>query len=105
MTLTPKNKAVLRVGAEQLERYDEALRELAEGNSAPVQTRIHPETGEVLRRRRRDEVVRFKGLSKTVSVEGWFPDGGGDGVLTEEDAAPLDAALIELKAASEGKLD
>lgn len=28
-TLTPKDRAVLRVGAEQLERYDEALRELA----------------------------------------------------------------------------
>jgi HTH-type transcriptional regulator/antitoxin MqsA len=64
-----------------------------------IQTRIHPETGEVLRRRRRDEVVRFKGLSKTVTVEGWFPEGGGDGVLTEEDARPIDAALLELTAA------
>jgi hypothetical protein len=105
MTLTPKNEAVLRVGTEQLKRYDEAFRELAEGDRAPVKTRIHPETGEVLRRRRRDEVVRFNGHSKTVSVEGWFPDGDGDGILTEEDVAPLDAALIELKAASQGKPD
>jgi HTH-type transcriptional regulator/antitoxin MqsA len=70
-----------------------------------IQTRTHPETGEVLRRRRRDEIVGFKGLSKTVSVEGWFPDGEGDGILTKDDVAPLDAALAELKAASRGSPD
>lgn len=42
MTLTPKNEAVLRVGREQLRRYDEALRELAEGDRAPSPSFARP---------------------------------------------------------------
>ena len=60
-------------------------------------TRIHPETGETLRRRRRNETVRFKDLSRTVSVEGWFPAGDGDGILTQADAGPIDDALAAMK--------
>ncbi len=33
--LSPKNQAVLRVGAEQLERYDDALQALADGDGGP----------------------------------------------------------------------
>jgi len=42
MTLTPKNETVLRLGTEQLERYDEALRLLAEGDRAPPQSFARP---------------------------------------------------------------
>lgn len=42
MTLTPKNEAVLRLGAEQLARYDEALRLLAEGDRAPSPSFARP---------------------------------------------------------------
>jgi len=63
------------------------------------QTRIHPETGAVLRRRRRDYTVAYKDLERTVKINGWFPvDDGGDGILSREDAKPIDAAMSELKA-------
>ena len=42
MTLTPKNEAVLCIGAEQLGRYDEALRLLAEGDRAPSPSFARP---------------------------------------------------------------
>lgn len=72
-----------------------------------IDTMIHPETGEVLRRRRRVESVEYRGLTKRVKVWGWFPAGDGDGVLVGADSAPLDEALAALKAkhrAEAGKL-
>lgn len=70
-------------------------------------TMIHPETGSVLRRRRRVESVEYRGLTKRVTVMGWFPDDDGDGVFVGADSAPLDKALEALKArhrAEVGKL-
>ena len=70
-------------------------------------TMIHPETGAILRRRRRIESVEYRGLTKRVRVSGWFPDDGGDGVLVGADSTPLDKALAALKAkhrADVGKL-
>lgn len=61
------------------------------------QTRIHPETGAVLRRRKRVKVVAFRDLTRTVTVQGWFPVDDGDGILSREDAKPIDAALLEMK--------
>jgi HTH-type transcriptional regulator / antitoxin MqsA len=61
-------------------------------------TMIHPETGAILRRRRRVETVEYRGLAKRATVSGWFPDGDGDGVLVGADSAPLDKALEALKA-------
>ena len=61
-------------------------------------TMIHPETGALLRRRKRREVVAYMDLTRVVEVTGWFPEDGGDGVLLGTDAAPLDAALAEMKA-------
>jgi hypothetical protein len=62
------------------------------------ETIIHPETGAILRRRKRMETVTHQGQSRTVEVEGWFPDDEGDGILVGADSEPLDAALAEMKA-------
>jgi HTH-type transcriptional regulator/antitoxin MqsA len=62
------------------------------------ETMIHPETGALLRRRKRREVVAYMDLTRVVEVAGWFPEDDGDGVLLGADAAPLDAALAEMKA-------
>lgn len=63
---------------------------------------IHPETGEKLERRTRVITVSYQGLTRRVPVTGWFPR-EGDGILTGDDTAPIDAALAEMKAAKEGK--
>jgi HTH-type transcriptional regulator/antitoxin MqsA len=62
------------------------------------ETMIHPETGATLRRRKRREVVAYMDLTRIVQVTGWFPEDDGDSVLLGADAAPLDAALAEMKA-------
>ena len=61
------------------------------------ETMIHPETGALLRRRKRREVVAYMDLTRAVQVTGWFPEDEGDGVLLGADAAPLDKALAEMK--------
>jgi hypothetical protein len=64
---------------------------------------IHPETGAILRRRKRTETITYQGQSRTVEVEGWFPDDDGDGVLVGADSKPLDDALAEMKCGWPGK--
>ena len=64
----------------------------------PRETMIHPETGALLRRRKRREVVAYMDLTRVVEVTGWFPEDDGDGVLLGADAAPFDQALAEMKA-------
>jgi HTH-type transcriptional regulator/antitoxin MqsA len=59
---------------------------------------VHPETGAMLRRRQRDETITYMDQTRVVQVTGWFPEDDGDGVLLGADAAPLDAALAEMKA-------
>lgn len=65
---------------------------------AATETMIHPETGAMLRRRKRFETITHMDQTRVVEVEGWFPEDDGDGVLLGADAAPLDAALVEMKA-------
>lgn len=60
-------------------------------------TMIHPETGAILRRRKRMETVKYQGQSRTVEVEGWFPADDGDGILVGADHKPLDDALAEMR--------
>lgn len=64
---------------------------------AATETMIHPETGATLRRRKRFETITYMDQTRVVEVEGWFPEDAGDGVLLCADAAPLDAALAEMK--------
>jgi HTH-type transcriptional regulator/antitoxin MqsA len=65
---------------------------------AAPETMIHPESGALLRRRKRLETITYMDQTRVVEVEGWFPEDDGDGVLLGADAAPLDAALAEMKA-------
>jgi HTH-type transcriptional regulator/antitoxin MqsA len=61
------------------------------------ETRIHPETGETLRRDVRRERITFGSLSREVDLPGWYPEGDGDGVHTGADLAEADRVFKELK--------
>lgn len=68
-------------------------------------TRLHPETGEKLRRGVRPFTVRYGGLARTVDLPGWYPAGKkNDGVHIGDDMAAADRALAELKAEVHGLL-
>ena len=60
--------------------------------------RIHPETGEILRRDVRPVKYTYKGESIIVDQPGWYPEKGDDGILTSEDMDVSDEALRILKA-------
>lgn len=61
------------------------------------ETRIHPETGETLRRDVRRERISFGPLSREVDLPGWYPEGDGDGVHTGADLAEADRVFKALK--------
>ena len=63
-----------------------------------VETMIHPETGAVLRRDRRPVTLRYMGFSKTVAMNGWFPEDDGDAVFVGSDFVPYGKAVRSLKA-------
>jgi HTH-type transcriptional regulator/antitoxin MqsA len=63
-----------------------------------VETRIHPETGKLLRRGVRSVTVRYKGLERTVTQPGWWPDDDSDGIISGLDAKETDHVLHEMKA-------
>ena len=68
-------------------------------------TRIHPETGEKLRRGVRAFTVRYAGRARTVDLPGWYPaKKSGEGVHVGEDMAAAERALAELKAEAHGLL-
>lgn len=64
-----------------------------------TQTRIHPETGQVLRRSIRHQIVSVGSLSCTVEVPGWYPNDDSDSVHSGADLRALNAAYMELRAA------
>lgn len=64
-----------------------------------TQTRIHPETGQILRRLVRPQVVSAGSLSRTVEVPGWYPDDDGDSIHSGADLQALNEAYKELRAA------
>ena len=61
-------------------------------------TRIHPITGEVLRRDVRPFTVRYKGLERTVDQPGWYPEDNDEGIFVGVDMEVSDQALKEMKA-------
>jgi len=62
------------------------------------ETRIHPITGEVLRRDVRPFTVRYKGLERTVDQPGWYPEDNDEGIFVGVDMEVSDQALKEMKA-------
>jgi HTH-type transcriptional regulator/antitoxin MqsA len=69
------------------------------------ETRIHPETGERVKRGIRPFTVRYQGLERTVDLPGWYPARkDGEGLHEGDDTDVVDRALVELKAESQGVL-
>lgn len=62
-----------------------------------VETRVHPETGKVLRRAVRQQVVRFGSLSRVVDVPGWYPDDDSDAIHAGADLKASNEAFKELR--------
>jgi HTH-type transcriptional regulator/antitoxin MqsA len=60
-------------------------------------TRIHPETGQELRRDVRRQTVTFGSLSRVVDVPGWYPEGDGDALFDGADLHAANAAFKELR--------
>jgi HTH-type transcriptional regulator/antitoxin MqsA len=63
------------------------------------QARIHPQTGEMLRRGARVQILSVGSLSREVEVPGWYPEGDGDSVHSGAELQSLDQAYLELRAA------
>jgi HTH-type transcriptional regulator/antitoxin MqsA len=61
------------------------------------ETRIHPETGETLRRDVRRERIAYGPLWREVDLPGWYPEGEGDAVHSGVDLAEADRVFKELK--------
>lgn len=61
------------------------------------ETRIHPETGQELRRDTRPRTLCVGSLSRVIDVPGWYPDGDGDAVHSGEDLLAYDEAFKELR--------
>jgi HTH-type transcriptional regulator/antitoxin MqsA len=60
-------------------------------------SRIHPLTGETLRRDTRPMTVRVGPFSEAVLVGGWYPEGEGDAIHTGADLAELEKAWDRLR--------
>jgi HTH-type transcriptional regulator / antitoxin MqsA len=63
------------------------------------QTRIHPKTGEVLRRDARIQTLSVGSLSLEVEVPGWYPEGAGDSIHSGAELQAIDQAYLELRTA------
>jgi HTH-type transcriptional regulator / antitoxin MqsA len=63
-----------------------------------MDARIHPETGEDLRRDCRPMTVRVGPFHEEVMVGGWYPEGEGDAVHTGADLAAYEEAWERLRA-------
>ncbi|MEQ1514852.1 MAG: type II TA system antitoxin MqsA family protein [Usitatibacteraceae bacterium] len=63
------------------------------------QTRIHPKTGDVLRRDSRMQTLSVGSLSREVEVPGWYPEDDGDSIHSGAELQAIDQAYLELRAA------
>jgi len=64
-----------------------------------TETRLHPETGKVLRRDVRPQTVRIGPLSRVVEVPGWYPADDSDSVHSGTDLKASDEAFVALREA------
>lgn len=64
-----------------------------------TQTRIHQETGKVLRQDVRQQVIAVGSLSRVVDVPGWYPDDDSDSIHSGADLKAANDAFVELRAA------
>ena len=64
-----------------------------------IQTRLHPETGKLLRRDVRAQTVCVGSLSQDVDVHGWYPEDDSDSIHSGEDLQAVECACRELRAA------
>ena len=62
-------------------------------------TRIHPKTGEMLRRDARMQTLSVGSLSREMEVPGWYPEGNGDSIHLGAELQTLDQAYLELRVA------
>lgn len=63
------------------------------------QARIHPKTGDVLRRDARMQTLSVGSLAREVEVPGWYPEGDGDSIHSGAELQAIDQAYLELRAA------
>ena len=68
-----------------------------------METRIHPETGEILRRDIRPVKYTYRGESIIIDQPGWYPAEGDNGILTSADMDVSDKALRILKSRHESR--
>ena len=64
-----------------------------------TETRLHPETGKMLRRDVRPQRIRVGSLSRVVEVPGWYPDDDSDSVHSGTDLKASNEAFVALRAA------
>jgi HTH-type transcriptional regulator/antitoxin MqsA len=61
------------------------------------ETRVHPETGQVLRRDVRPQTVCVGSLSREIDVPGWYPENDGDAIHSGADLKGLNEAFKALR--------
>ena len=62
-------------------------------------TRVHPQTGRVLRRGVRSQLVTVGSMSRSVDVPGWYPDDDSDSIHSGGDLKASDEVFRELRTA------
>ncbi len=67
-------------------------------------TRIHPETGAVLKRSIQRRKLDYKGVEREFDLPGWWPADDGDGILEAADLTIVDQAFDELRAEAAQRL-
>ena len=64
-----------------------------------TQTRLHPDTGKLLRHDVRAQTVCIGSLSQDVDVAGWYPEDDSDSIHSGEDLQAVECAYRELRVA------
>lgn len=67
-------------------------------------TRVHPDTGAVLKRSVQRRKLSYKGVERLFDLPGWWPADDGDGILEGPDLAVVDRAFDELRAEAAQRL-